>query len=66
MECPEATRPRIVPTVMRMPRMHGLPPMTAGSRVMREVVVGMEKFVPAAGGRQGRAVCERGFLFKLK
>src|SRR5260221_10209512 len=29
-----ATSPTIVPTVMRSPRMHGLPPNTSGSRVI--------------------------------
>lgn len=30
-----ATSPTTVPTVTRMPRMQGFPPITAGSRVMR-------------------------------
>ena len=32
---PAATSPTTVPTVTRIPRMHGFPPITAGSRVMR-------------------------------
>lgn len=33
---PAASRPMTVPTVTRIPRIHALPPMTAGSRVIRE------------------------------
>lgn len=32
---PEATASTIIPTVTRMPRIHGFPPMTIGSNVMR-------------------------------
>ena len=32
---PAASRPSTVPTVTRQPRMHALPPMTVGSRVIR-------------------------------
>ena len=32
---PAVTSPTIVPTVTRIPRMHGLPPITVASRVMR-------------------------------
>ena len=33
--CPEATRPTTVPTVTRIPRMHGRPPIFSGSAVIR-------------------------------
>jgi hypothetical protein len=33
--CPEASKPTIVPTVTRIPRMQGRPPITSGSAVMR-------------------------------
>ena len=32
---PAATKPTIVPTVTRMPRMQGFPPITVGSKVTR-------------------------------
>jgi len=35
MVCPAASKPTRVPTVTRIPRMHGRPPITAGSRVIR-------------------------------
>ena len=35
MLCPEPTSPTTTPTVTRIPRMHGFPPITAGFRVMR-------------------------------
>src|SRR3972149_1282394 len=35
MECPDANSPTTVPTVTRKPRIHGFPPITSGSRVIR-------------------------------
>ncbi|HYW18285.1 MAG TPA: hypothetical protein VE956_03055 [Nodularia sp. (in: cyanobacteria)] len=32
--CPDAIKPTIVPTVIRIPLMQGLPPMTSGFRVI--------------------------------
>jgi len=37
---PLATNPTMVPTVMRSPRMQGLPPMTAGSWLIRGNALG--------------------------
>src|SRR5579871_3872815 len=39
MLCPAPTWPTTMPTVTRMPRTHGLPPITAGSCVMRSKLV---------------------------
>ena len=36
-ERPEATKPTIVPTVMRIFRKHGLPPIMSGFRVTRSI-----------------------------
>ena len=35
MEWPDANSPTTVPTVTRKPRIHGFPPITSGSKVMR-------------------------------
>ncbi|MEH2444162.1 MULTISPECIES: hypothetical protein [unclassified Nostoc] len=32
--CPDAIKPMIVPTVTRIPRIQGLPPITSGLRVI--------------------------------
>src|SRR5947208_1842941 len=42
---PLAIRPTMVPTVTRKPRMHGLPPMISGERVIR--VSGVMSQVPS-------------------
>lgn len=37
--CPDANNPSTVPTVTRMPRIQGFPPITAGSKVMRSISI---------------------------
>src|SRR5687768_17371877 len=49
---PAATRPTIVPTVTRRPRMHGLPPITSGSNVI--LVRGVMAKAPVIHCRTGR------------